>query len=590
MSGHESIKETMTNINTRKAIMKSISIDAIKEKMLESAKRFPVPMLFAFALSVVLIIMILCEDYHGVFVYYLTAGYMLSLMLELWGEAMTNKRIVNLVNMLSHAILFVDAFVLWLEEDSGFHNSVYIAHGAVYQALFLGIIFLSYYKEKDDVASWNFARVLLVNITLSLIIGVVMALCTIFLIYGCSSLFDLNLSQKWHAVTSVLFMDSLPMILILTRMPNGEERINRDIVISRFLNAVTRYLFIPLALCYVAVLTIYMFTIIFTWELPKGTLSWLVSILIFGIIMVEFLLYPTMRSNEVKKFEKTVMHFLPLISIPFVVLMTIGIIRRLSDYGITVNRLYILTLNIWFYIVCVGLYLTKARRIHWISLSFSAIMLLTSAQPYNFHELTKMHMTDYVAKQIEKHRPSKLPMNGNELRTWLASLPKGEKSKTYSCLQYLKEEYNDEATSQWINKSIWFSAWDEDVHDFGNDYVGDTPIDVYNFDQGNVVANFFCHNETYRIADGYKTFEETYGTYIDSTKNIINDSIATFKVATNADSQFVSINIRNVYKEEKECPICIVGDGSIAVEPKKFIVRSKGQMTEVQYNLILFRK
>ena len=30
------------------------------------------------------------------------------------------------------------------------------------------------------------------------------------------------------------------------------------------------------------------------------------------------------------------------------VLMTIGIARRLNDYGITLNRLYLLTLNIWY--------------------------------------------------------------------------------------------------------------------------------------------------------------------------------------------------------------------------------------------------
>lgn len=81
---------------------------------------------------------------------------------------------------------------------------------------------------------------------------------------------------------------------------------------------------------------------------------------------------------------------MPVLILPLLLLMTIGIIRRFNDYGITINRLYLATLNGWFYIVCIGLFVIKARRINWIPVSFAGIFLLTSALPVNYAGITRI--------------------------------------------------------------------------------------------------------------------------------------------------------------------------------------------------------
>ena len=109
------------------------------------------------------------------------------------------------------------------------------------------------------------------------------------------------------------------------------------------------------------------------------------------------ILYVPFSPPRTLRFEQRVARGLPIAILPLLVLMTIGIARRFNDYGITLNRLYLLTLNIWFYIVCIGLFVLRARRIQWIAVSFAGIFLLTSVLPVNYARLTQpLHVPSLI--------------------------------------------------------------------------------------------------------------------------------------------------------------------------------------------------
>lgn len=83
---------------------------------------------------------------------------------------------------------------------------------------------------------------------------------------------------------------------------------------------------------------------------------------------------------------------MPLLMMPLLILMSIGICRRISDYGITASRLYLATINVWFYVVCIIMLKTKVRRIHWIPISFCVIFALASVLPVNYNSVAR----DYI--------------------------------------------------------------------------------------------------------------------------------------------------------------------------------------------------
>ena len=82
--------------------------------------------------------------------------------------------------------------------------------------------------------------------------------------------------------------------------------------------------------------------ILVSWELPTGWVSWLIVALMTVCIAIQFGLYPARLENN-KRFDNWIARWMPVLILPLLLLMTIGIVRRFNDYGITVNRLYLAT-------------------------------------------------------------------------------------------------------------------------------------------------------------------------------------------------------------------------------------------------------
>ena len=439
-----------------------ISFQNLRDKTRKMVTEFTLPCIFAVLLAVSLVTMIITEDYDGAVAYYFTAAYLLSLMLKLWADEVTNKRMALGVSIAAHALLLADAIVLFVRDSGDIEISTYIAHSAVYLALVLGIFFLPFVREKNDIASWNFVRSLIAPTAVSFLIGGVMTAGVGLLIMGIGQIFNIEIEAKVYWTVAVLFMQLLPMLLLLSRIPMGEERHDRKPFVSGFLNGTTRYLFIPLTCLYILVLYVHLASILMTWELPNGAVSMLVSIMMCGIILVEFLLYPTIQSGAAKRFEALIVKWMPIAALPLVMLMTVGIVRRFDDYGVTANRLYLLTLNLWFYIVCIGLFLTRARRIHWVSLSFCALLLLTSAHPFNYFELVRKSMTAKIEALIEKYPPAAMPMKSrDEVHQWVSTLPEDQRSTAYSQLCYLLRYYNRDNIKDLVKDTYLYGEYDD---------------------------------------------------------------------------------------------------------------------------------
>lgn len=204
------------------------------------------------------------------------------------------------------------------------------------------------------------------------IIGLILWAGISLLLFSLHQLFDIHFSGKCYAYIYYLCSITLALILFLGLLPQGEDKHNREPHSSEFLNGIIHYLFLPLTAGYLTVLYMYAARILVSWELPTGWVSWLIVALMTVCIAIQFGLYPK-RLEENKRFDNWIARWMPVLILPLLLLMTIGIVRRFNDYGITVNRLYLATLNGWFYFVCIGLFAIKARRINWIPISFAII-------------------------------------------------------------------------------------------------------------------------------------------------------------------------------------------------------------------------
>lgn len=442
---------------------KIFSLNTLAQAARQCAQRFPITVAFTALLTIYLVAMAWAE--HNLFseradstvCYYLAVGCLLTTVLQLWGEEIKNNRTRLVANAVAHIALIADtAYIYSIYGHASME--IFLAHASVITALSLSMFILPFYREKNDTASWNFTLRLLLNGCTSWIIGGIMCGGICLLTAAVEELFGIELSNNWHRTWCVLFIFTLPTLLFIGRIPDGEEKHDRIPRISAFLNKSIRYLFLPLLGCYLIVLYGYLAKIIIEWQLPDGWVSKLVSVLTFGSIAVVLCLYPKLHKGA-SKTDNRIVHFLPLAILPLLVLMTVGIVRRLSDYGVTVNRLYLLTLNIWFYLVCIRLYLSRARRIWWISASFALFFMLTSVLPFNISRFTRNWIYGKVETTINDYYKGKLPMSEEAYLNWLKTLPAEDAMQLNSRLKYLDWELNDKTTNTLVSDSIsWWKA------------------------------------------------------------------------------------------------------------------------------------
>lgn len=421
-------------------------------------KRFPITLFFTIALTCYLCYFVSNHDenkkLNWIIGYYLSVGTLLSLTLHLWCEEM--KRIIPKIAVQAgmHLLLILDAIYLYSYSYEKSFTEIGIAHGAGILAIGLSVFFLSFFKEKNDIPSWNFALSSITACVTANVIGCIMSGGICFLILSVHKLFDLSIDSTCYLYIVILCNVCLSMFLFLGLLPQKREKHNTRPLQHSFLNGVIHYLFLPLTGGYLIVLYIYALRILINWELPIGWVSWLVITLMTGCIVIEFGLYPS-RMAQQKRTDNLIARWLPLFVLPLLFLMTIGIIRRFNDYGVTINRLYLITLNIWCYFVCITLIIIKAKRISWIPISFSLVFLLTSVLPVNYASITRQIIQKEVNQTIIRQKPMlNLPLSQEQYNQWLKTFSPEQARQINEKFIYLYEWFGKESICQWIDEDV----------------------------------------------------------------------------------------------------------------------------------------
>ena len=441
--------------------------------------------------------------------------------------------------------MIIDAIYIYFSPE-GNEKTIIISQASIIVILILGFCFVPFLKEKDDVTSWHHVRRSIFSAIISFIISAIVGGGIILLLSSLNPLFDIFVESSVFLIIAVIFCITIPSLIFLSRIPVGENKFVRATEISSFLLGTIRYLFIPLVLSYIIVMYLYVLKVILKMELPNGAVSWLVTTMIISYLAVIYLQYPHLKGNS-NTIEKKMTHYLPIVMLPPIILMTIGIIRRFSDYGITDNRLYILTLNIWFYIVCIGLFLQKSHRIHWISLSFGLIFFVTSALPVNYRNISKWVIKKEISSFLLQNSPKELPMNQEELKSWLESLDKKDSKKIYEKLRYINMDYSKIESKDWLTKDVnLWSNYDSFIGSTDNS----TSVINYENDKGLKVTNEYS-------AIDYINIYQTEFEFNEQNKDNAEVSIETnSKLVDNNNGKLVLLldlgNLKKVNKTEKQ--------------------------------------
>ena len=371
-------------------ILKKFSLKTLIGRFGLSFKRFPIAMLLTLLLGCYLIYLNhggslgYMKDFFWVF--YPATGAVLAVALSLITEDFKNWKLALAVQLVVHAAWL--AVSVYLSRFDRFSTTQLIAVSATIAAMSLSVFVACFYRKRQDVQFWNYSMRTVLALAMSTAIGGILTVGLNLFLESLKMLFGLQVDDNLFGDIAAVCMTMLAPTLFMNIIPKGRNKyVDTVVEFSRFSKGVVQYLFIPLLVLYMVTLYVYAAQILFQWKLPVGGVSYMVTVSMVLMILLIYITYP-IQHLEGNRLFKWVTRLLPVAMLPLLALMTVAIGRRLSDYGITVSRLYLLVFNVWCYAVCLWLIFTRNKRIWIIPTSFAIILLLISVGPQSIANVT----------------------------------------------------------------------------------------------------------------------------------------------------------------------------------------------------------
>ena len=436
--------------------LKKLSLPVLADRFGQSFRRFP----WAVLLIIFLTGFVIYLNHGGkpgdrleFFLYFYPAtGALLAVALSLLTEDFKSRIAAVLTQVVLHAAWF--GISVYLSQFDRFSLPQLIAVSATVAAFGFAVFLLCFYRKNQEIPFWNFSIRTILSLALAGVIGGILTLGLLLLVESLKMLFGLDVKNEVYMDIWIVCMVLLAPMLFMILIPKGENKYMTEVPeLSRFAKGVVQYLFLSLLGLYMFTLYAYAAKILLQWSLPVGNVSYLVTGSMVLMVLLIYLTYP-IQHLEGNKLFKGVTRWLPVLMLPLLALMTVAIARRLSDYGITVSRLYLLVFNIWCYCVCLWLIFTRNKRIWLIPASFAVILFLISVGPQSIPNITKHQLLNEARKAFTASGIKSLPLTSDQYEQWAKTADSKVVAAIDSKLDYLSSDFGYEAVSSLLAKDV----------------------------------------------------------------------------------------------------------------------------------------
>ena len=347
------------------------------------------------------------------------------------------------------------------------HTYVLVTWLFIYTTVFLSIFIAPFFKQKDENGFWVF---LMKNAKAAVIAGaisVVLLAAIEGFLFGFFNLFDIEPSSaKPFFYSAIICSCTIFPILFFSGIPSIDECLQETPALNKFQTSANKFLFLPVISLYIILLYAYIAKIIIQWEMPKGMVSYLVSASMLLMLLRVTLTLPE-RINPKPSFEKKLLKILPAACIPLVILMSVGIMRRISDYGISEDRYYITAINIFYYIIIAILLIDKIKcKSKYITIVFCSMFLIATNGPLSAINVTHRIWMGSIKDALAEEGYNKFPLNDEDSREFINRLEAKNTSQTETILSRIKalNIRGDKELAQYVDHGIVILHIDNSTH------------------------------------------------------------------------------------------------------------------------------
>ncbi len=275
-------------------------------------------------------------------------------------------------------LLFLGWYYWYLPNDNNtFDNEIYGYKTALYFiAGHLFVFFSPFLFTWNKNAYWNYIKTIFIAIARSLLFSLVLYLGLTLALLALKYLFKIDFDDEIYFKLFIFCLGIINTWIFLADFP---QKIHDNLTINytKALEVFVKYILIPLSVLYLIILYAYSLKILINWNLPKGWVSYLVIALSLLGFIIHILINPikkTIESRAIKRFYP----WFYILLLPMILLLFTAIYRRISQYGFTENRYFVLVIACWILGMTLYILVSKRKQLRYFPMILTAIALLAS--------------------------------------------------------------------------------------------------------------------------------------------------------------------------------------------------------------------
>ncbi|MDD5360386.1 MAG: DUF4153 domain-containing protein [Sulfurovaceae bacterium] len=351
-----------------------ISVIALKDKLLYSAKLYPLASLFAFIFTTACIVLTnmdwpYASHNHIVWIDVSLAssfGFFMIVALYHWKKE---------IKVIGFGVLLSLIYFWSLPSAKEFVDVIMTTRHFVLiimALLLLGV--LPFMQQKNtNLRFWSWILNILLALISSIAFGIILYAGLAGAIKATSVLFEFEVSWKYYEYLSILIFGIFSAHYFLSLLVQKPIEIDTS---GEFYNSIgnffVRYILTSIASVYALILSGYVLKILFTFEWPSGVLVWL-SLAFASLSLVTYLFW-TPFSGRYRK-------MLIIAALIQLSMLFIAIYMRVSQYGWSSDRYMVTMLGIWFVLTFLYLVIVKKAR---YELPFALLVVLLFISQYGW--------------------------------------------------------------------------------------------------------------------------------------------------------------------------------------------------------------
>jgi len=275
-------------------------------------------------------------------------------------------------------LLFLGWFYWYLPNaESAFSNAAYSYKIILYYiAGHLFVFFSPFVFTWNKKAYWNYLKVVFIAIARSLLFSLVLYLGLVLALLALKFLFKIDVDKDVYVKLFIFCLGIINTWIFLADFPQKIHN-NTTINYPKALEVFVKYILIPLSILYLVILYAYSLKILIHWNLPKGWVSYLVIALSILGFIIHILINPIRKTIDSRVIKRFYPWFYRLL-IPMLLLLFAAIYKRISEYGFTENRYFVLVLAFWILGMTSYILWSKKKKLRYFPMTIMLITLFSS--------------------------------------------------------------------------------------------------------------------------------------------------------------------------------------------------------------------